>query len=75
MTNQFKIGSRTVGGEAPVLVVGELSANHNHDFKIAEKTIRAMKAAGADAVKVQTYTADTLTIDSDKKYFRVKLNF
>lgn len=54
------------------MVVGELSANHNHDFKIAEKTIRAMKAAGADAVKIQTYTADTLTIDSDKKYFRVK---
>ncbi len=61
-----------VGGDASVLVVGELSANHNHDFKIAEKTIRAMKAAGADAVKIQTYTADTLTIDSDKKYFRVK---
>lgn len=72
MTDQFKIGSRVVGGEAPVFVIAELSANHNHDFNTALKTIKAMKAAGADAVKVQTYTADTLTIDSDEKYFRVK---
>lgn len=70
--NKFKIGTRWVGEGAPVFVIAELSANHNQDIKVAEKTIKAMKVAGADAVKVQTYTADTLTIDSDQKYFKVK---
>jgi pseudaminic acid synthase len=51
--------------------VGELSANHNQDFSLAVKSIKAMAKAGADAVKIQTYTADTITIDSDKKYFKV----
>jgi pseudaminic acid synthase len=68
----FKIDSKLVGEGAPVFIIAELSANHNQDFSIAQKTIRAMKKAGADAVKVQTYTADTLTIDSDQKYFKVK---
>ena len=51
--------------------MAELSANHNQDFERAVKIIHAAKAAGADAVKLQTYTADTLTIDSDRECFRI----
>ncbi|MDR8393492.1 pseudaminic acid synthase [Aliifodinibius sp. S!AR15-10] len=51
-------------------IIAELSANHNNDFDIAVKTIRAMADAGADAVKVQTYTADSLSIDVENEYFK-----
>lgn len=67
----FKIESRRVGGSAPVLMVAELSANHNQSFDQAVKLIEAAKASGADAVKIQTYTPDTLTIDCDNEYFRI----
>jgi len=53
-------------------IVAELSANHNGSFEIAKQTIQAAKQAGADAVKLQTYTADTLTIDCDKTNFQIK---
>ncbi|MCD7962721.1 MAG: pseudaminic acid synthase [Rikenellaceae bacterium] len=53
------------------LIVAELSANHNQNLNTAVATIRAAKMAGADAVKLQTYTPDTITIDSDKEYFRI----
>lgn len=52
-------------------VIAELSANHNHCFDRAEALVRAAAEAGADAVKLQTYTADTLTIDCDNEYFRI----
>ena len=52
-------------------IIAELSANHNHSIDIARKTIKAAKEAGADAVKMQTYTADTMTIDCDNEYFRI----
>lgn len=51
------------------LIIAELSANHNNDFDLAVKTIEAMAEAGADAVKIQTYTADSLTLDFDNEYF------
>jgi len=54
-----------------VLIVAELSANHLQDFDLAVKTIQAMAKAGADAVKLQTYTPNTMTIDCDNKYFRI----
>lgn len=50
-------------------IIAELSANHNNDYNLAVKTIEAMAKAGADAVKVQTYTADSLTLDIDNEYF------
>jgi pseudaminic acid synthase len=53
-------------------IVAELSANHNHNFDVAIRTIRAAKESGADAVKLQTYTADVMTIDCDNDYFRIK---
>jgi pseudaminic acid synthase len=52
-------------------IVAELSANHNHDIELAKKTILAAKEAGADAVKLQTYTADTITMECNKPYFMI----
>lgn len=54
-----------------VFIIAELSANHGHDINIAKETIKAAKESGADAIKVQTYTADTLTIDCDNEYFKL----
>ena len=68
---KINIGGRAIGGNEPVLVVAELSANHLQNFDMAVKTIEAMKASGADAVKLQTYTPDTMTIDSEKEYFKI----
>jgi pseudaminic acid synthase len=53
-------------------IVAELSANHNRDINIALKTIKAAKDSGADAVKLQTYTPDTITIDCNNEYFQIK---
>ena len=55
-----------------VFIIAELSANHNGDFNIAVETIRAAKRAGADAIKLQTYTADTLTLNCKKDDFIIK---
>lgn len=54
-----------------VFIIAEMSANHGHDITIAKETIKAAKEAGADAFKLQTYTADTITIDCDNEYFRL----
>jgi pseudaminic acid synthase len=69
---QIKIGNRSVGMGQPVYVVAELSANHNHDFDQAARIIQAAKQAGADAVKLQTYTPDTITIRCDRPEFRIE---
>jgi pseudaminic acid synthase len=71
MGPQVKIGDRRIGPGYPTYIIAELSANHGQDFDQAVQLIRAAKAAGADAVKLQTYTADTLTIRSDRPEFRV----
>ncbi|QNO16567.1 pseudaminic acid synthase [Alkalicella caledoniensis] len=55
-----------------VYIVAEISANHGHDIEIAKKTIKASKDAGADAVKIQTYTAETITLDCDNEHFQIK---
>ena len=55
-----------------VFIIAELSANHKHDIELAKDTIYAMKEAGADAVKLQTYTPDTITIDCSNEYFQIK---
>ena len=52
-------------------IIAELSANHNGNIEVAIETIKAAKRAGADAIKLQTYTADTLTIDCKKDYFKI----
>lgn len=55
-----------------VYIIAELSANHNNDFELAVKTVKAMAETGADAVKVQTYTAESLSMDVDNEYFGPK---
>jgi N-acetylneuraminate synthase len=71
MSAQITIGKRTIGVGKPVYVIAEISANHHQNFDEAVNIIRAAKDAGADAVKLQTYTPDTMTIASDRKEFRV----
>lgn len=70
--SQLNIGDRPVGPGHPVYIVAELSANHRGDIDHTERTIRAMAESGADAVKIQTYTADTLTIPCDNEHFRIQ---
>lgn len=67
--SSFLIGNRPIGPGHPTYIIAELSANHGQDFDLTVKIIHAMKEAGADAVKLQTYTADTMTIASDKPPF------
>lgn len=67
-------GIRKIGPGQPVFIIAEMSCNHLQSYKRALKIIDAAAQAGADAIKVQTYTADTITIDSDKKYFQIKVN-
>jgi len=72
MTGPFKLGDRSIGAGYPTYIVAELSANHNGQYDQAARIVRAAKDAGADAVKLQTYTADTITIASDREEFRVR---
>jgi N-acetylneuraminate synthase len=72
MTPQITIRGRSIGPGKPVYIVAELSANHNQNFDDAVRIIRAAKDAGADAIKLQTYTPDTITLRSDREYFQIK---
>jgi pseudaminic acid synthase len=69
---EINIGKKKVSDNNPAFIIAELSANHGNDIEIAKKTIKAMKDSGADAVKLQTYTADTITIDCNDNYFKIK---
>ncbi|MBM4297186.1 MAG: hypothetical protein FJ143_05545 [Deltaproteobacteria bacterium] len=69
--NYIEIKGRRIGSHHRVFVMAEMSANHNHDFESAVAIIKAAKDAGADAIKLQTYTPDTLTLDCDNEYFRI----
>ena len=71
MNIYMNINGRRIGPGQPTYVVAEMSANHNQSFDQAVKIIEAARDAGADAVKIQTYTADTLTIDCDNDYFQI----
>jgi pseudaminic acid synthase len=68
----IRIGKRKIGSGYPTYIIAELSANHGQSFDKAVEIIKAAKEAGADAVKLQTYTPDTITIDCGNKYFRIK---
>lgn len=68
----MKIGTFEINSASPVFIIAELSANHNGSLDTAIETIKAAKRAGADAIKFQTYTADTITIDCDKDDFIIK---
>lgn len=69
---KITIGSREISEGNSAFIIAELSANHNQNYEIAVKTIEAAKEAGADAIKLQTYTADTITLDCDNEYFQIK---
>lgn len=68
----MKIGKYQIGEKSPVFIIAELSANHNGSIETAIETIKAAKRAGADAIKIQTYTADTMTVNCDKDDFIIK---
>lgn len=68
----FKIGNKEIGEDSPAFIIAELSANHMNDFDIAVKTIEAIAESGADAVKFQTFTPDTITLNCDNEYFHIK---
>jgi pseudaminic acid synthase len=71
-SSTIEINGRLIGPDQPVYTVAEMSANHNQDFNRAVEIVEAAAAAGADAVKLQTYRPDTITIDSDKEPFQIK---
>jgi pseudaminic acid synthase len=68
----FKIGNRVISNTAPPYVIAELSANHNGSIDLAKRSILAAKKSGAHAVKIQSYEAHTMTIDSNKSDFIIK---
>ena len=63
---------RYLGEKEPCFIIAEMSANHGHDLKLAKTIIKAAAKAGADAIKIQTYTPETMTLQSSKKVFQVK---
>ena len=65
------IGDFEITNNSKVFIIAELSANHNGSKEVAIETIRAAKRAGADCIKFQTYTADSMTLDSEKEDFRI----
>jgi len=67
----LNIKNKKIGDNCPAFIVAELSANHIQRYDIAVKTLKAAKDAGADAVKLQTYTPDTITINCNNKYFKI----
>ena len=67
----IKIGNYTINQDSPVFIIAELSANHNGSLTIAIETIKAAKRAGANCIKLQTFTADTITLDSTKEDFKI----
>lgn len=71
MKKEIRIGSHVISKDSPTFIVAEMSANHNMDFDRAVAILRAAKDAGADAVKIQTYTADTITLDCDAPCFQI----
>jgi len=67
----FRVANKSIGKGYKPFVIAELSANHGGSIQRAKETIVAAKNSGADAVKIQTYTPDTMTLDSDKNDFMI----
>lgn len=68
----FKIRNREIGPGNPAYIIAEMSANHGGSLEHAKEIIHAAKEAGADCIKIQTYTADTITMNCNNEYFRIK---
>lgn len=71
MNKEIKIGNKVISDKSQVFIIAEMSANHLMNFERAVEIIKAAKEAGADAIKLQTYTPDTITVDCDNKYFQI----
>lgn len=71
MEKEIRIGGHVISEDSPTFIVAEMSANHNMNFDRAVEILQAAKAAGADAVKIQTYTADTITLNCDAPCFQI----
>jgi sialic acid synthase SpsE len=71
MKTLIDIDGHQIGPNHPTFIVAEMSANHNQDFEKAAKIVEMAKESGADAIKLQTYTPDTLTIDCKNRYFQI----
>ncbi|TIH18028.1 pseudaminic acid synthase [Marinifilum sp. JC120] len=69
--HDIKINNRKIGPSHPVYIIAEMSANHNQDFDAAVELIHIAKDCGVDAIKIQTYTPDTITLDCDNDYFQI----
>ncbi|WP_099190192.1 pseudaminic acid synthase [Tepidibacter mesophilus] len=72
MNKIINTGNKKIGENQPAYIIAEMSANHAGDFNRAIEIIHAAKKSGADCIKIQTYTPDTMTIDCDKEYFKIK---
>ena len=71
MNKEIRIGNHYISENSPAYIIAEMSANHNMDYDRAVRIVRAAKEAGADAIKIQTYTADTITLDCDAPDFQI----
>lgn len=71
MKKELYIGERMISENSPAYIIAEMSANHLMDFERAKKIIYELSDSGVDAVKLQTYTADTITIDCDNEEFQI----
>lgn len=71
MNQEIFLAGRRIAADSPVFIVAEMSANHLQDYDRAVRILHAAKEAGADAVKLQTYTADTITFDGDDACFQI----
>ena len=72
MKKEFQIGSRIIGEGHPAYIIAEMSANHAGSIERAKEIIRAAKESGADCIKIQTYTPDTITINCYNEYFQIE---
>src|SRR5690606_14623458 len=70
--SDFKINNTLIGDNQPTYIIAELSANHEGSYEIAVKSIEAIAKTGVNAVKIQSYTPDSITLDSDLKWFRTR---
>lgn len=68
---EIKIGNFKISDKSQAFIIAEISANHGHSIEIVKKSIKKAKEIGADAVKIQTYTPDTITINCDNEYFKI----
>jgi len=72
LINEMIINKKVISDKSQVFIIAEISANHLHNFDNAQKIIHEAKKAGVDAIKLQTYTPDTITLNCDNKYFQIK---